>query len=138
DAGPDAECLVAGPTRHTRRSLDDAAHRVGHALLERVVRSGDRVGIYARNRAEYVEALLGCWKIAACPININWRYVADELRYLLDDAAVAALIVESEYVPLVCEGADALPRMRARLVLDDVSEAGSIASYAEALATSRS
>jgi acyl-CoA synthetase (AMP-forming)/AMP-acid ligase II len=98
DAGPDAECLVAAPVRHTRRSLDEAANRVAHRLdLE----PGARVGIYSRNRAEYVEALLGCWKAGAVPVNVNWRYTLDELRYLADDAELAAVVVEDEYVPMV-------------------------------------
>jgi 3-oxocholest-4-en-26-oate---CoA ligase len=142
DAGPDAECLVAGGVRHTRGSLDEAANRVGHALLARGVRPGDHVGIYARNRAEYVESLLGCWKIAARPINLNWRYVADELRYVMIDAALTAVIVEREYVPLLDVVADDVPKLLTRLVLDDGSapplDPSSIESYADALAAAGS
>ena len=82
DAGPDAECLVALPVRHTRGSLDRAANQIANHLVATGVAPGDRVGIYSRNRAEYVEALLGCWKCGAVPVNINWRYVADELSYV--------------------------------------------------------
>src|SRR6478735_6933556 len=103
DAGPDAECLVAGPVRHTRRSLDEAANRIGRELRARGVAPGDHVGIYSRNRAEYVEALLGCWKSGAIPVNINWRYVATELRYVIDDAELVAMIVEDEYLPMLDE-----------------------------------
>jgi 3-oxocholest-4-en-26-oate---CoA ligase len=103
DAGPDAECLVAPPVRHTRGSLDGAANQIANHLVASGVRAGDRVGIYSRNRAEYVEALLGCWKCAAVPVNINWRYVADELRYVIDDAAIVAMIVEDEYLPVLDE-----------------------------------
>ena len=98
DAGSDAECLVAPPVRHTRSSLDVAANRVANALD---VAPGTRVGIYSRNRAEYVEALLGCWKAGAVPVNVNWRYTLDELRYLVDDAELGVMIVEDEYAPMV-------------------------------------
>jgi acyl-CoA synthetase (AMP-forming)/AMP-acid ligase II len=120
DAGPEAECLVAGSARHTRGSLDLAANRLGHALLERGVQPSDHVGIYARNRVEYVEALLGCWKVGARPININWRYVAGELRYLLDDARVRGLVVERSYLPLLDELAGQVD-LGAILVLEDGS-----------------
>jgi acyl-CoA synthetase (AMP-forming)/AMP-acid ligase II len=103
DAGPDDECLVAGDVRHTRRSLDEAANRIGNHLRARGVGVGDHVGIYSRNRAEYVEALLGCWKIGAIPVNINWRYVPSELRYVIDDADLVAMVVEDEYVPVLDE-----------------------------------
>ena len=103
DAGPDAECLVAGDTRHTRGSLDIAANRVANHLMAEGIRIGDHVGIYTRNCAAYVEALLGCWKCGAIPVNINWRYVVNELRYVVDDAQIVAMIVADEYRPLLDE-----------------------------------
>ena len=103
DAGPAAECLVAPPVRHTRASLDREANRIANHLVATGVRPGDRVGIYSRNRAEYVEALLGSWKCGAVPVNINWRYVADELRYVIDDAEIVTMIVEDEYLPVLDE-----------------------------------
>jgi fatty-acyl-CoA synthase len=103
DAGPDDDCLVAGAVRHTRRSLDEAGNRIANHLRARGIAVGDRVGIYSRNRAEYVEALLGCWKCGAVPVNINWRYVAAELGYVVDDAQLVAMIVEDEYLPMLDE-----------------------------------
>ena len=73
------------------------------SCARRGVAPGDHVGIYSRNRAEYVEALLGCWKSGAIPVNINWRYVAAELRYVIDDAELVAMIVEDEYLPVLDE-----------------------------------
>jgi acyl-CoA synthetase (AMP-forming)/AMP-acid ligase II len=89
--------------RHTRGSLDAAANRVAHTLVGRGIRPGDHVGVYSRNRAEYVEALFGCWKCGAIPVNINWRYVATELAYVVDDAEIVLMIAEDEYVPLLAE-----------------------------------
>jgi 3-oxocholest-4-en-26-oate---CoA ligase len=103
DAGPDRECLVAGNIRHTRGTLDAAANRIANHLVERGIGPGERVGIYSRNRAEYVEALFGCWKVGAIPVNINWRYVPAELRYVIDDAELIAMIVEDEYLPTLAE-----------------------------------
>jgi fatty-acyl-CoA synthase len=103
DAGPDRVCLVAGNIRHTRRALDDAGNRIANHLIAQGIRPGDHVGIYSRNRAEYVEALFGCWKCGAIPVNINWRYVAAELRYVIDDAELVTMIVEDEYLPMLDE-----------------------------------
>jgi fatty-acyl-CoA synthase len=109
DAGPDDDCLVAGPVRHSRRSLDAAANRCANLLA---VEPGARVGIYSRNRAEYVEALLGCWKAGAVPVNVNWRYTLEELRYVADDAQLTTVIVEDEYLPLAKQlGVDRLVRV---------------------------
>jgi len=119
DAGPDAECLVAGSVRHTRQSLDEAANRVARLLAGRGVRPDDHVGIYARNRAEYVEALLGCWKAGAVPINLNWRYVADELRHVVADADLVAMLAERAYVPVLDELAPEFPGVHTYVLLDD-------------------
>jgi acyl-CoA synthetase (AMP-forming)/AMP-acid ligase II len=89
--------------RHTRRSLDEAANRIANHLRGRGIATGEHVGIYSRNRAEYVEALLGCWKCGAIPVNINWRYVPTELKYVIDDARLVAMIVEDEYLPALDE-----------------------------------
>ncbi len=101
DAGSDRECLVAGAVRHTRGSLDAAANRVANHLVAGGVVPGERVGIYSRNRAEYVEALLGCWKCGAVPVNINWRYVPAELQHVVDDAGLTTIVVEPEYEPVL-------------------------------------
>ncbi len=119
EAGPDDECLVAGDVRHTRGSLDRAANRVANLLVERGVQPGQRVGIYARNRAEFIEALLACWKVAAIPVNINWRYVAEELRYILDDAGLVAVFVERGYLPVLDELAADFPGIHTNVVLED-------------------
>ena len=50
-----------------------------------------------------MEALLGCWKGGTIPVNINWRYVPAELRYVIDDAELVAMIVEDEYAPVLDE-----------------------------------
>jgi hypothetical protein len=43
------------------------------------------VGIFAYNCVEFLEAMLACYKIRAVPLNINFRYVGDELGYLLEN-----------------------------------------------------
>src|SRR5262245_65381770 len=83
--------------------LDAEANKVGSTLIGRGVGPGDHVGIYSRNRAEYVESLFGCWKCGAIPVNINWRYVATELAYVVDDAEIVLMIAEDEYRPVLDE-----------------------------------
>lgn len=99
DAGPDAEVLVAPPNRRTRRQLDDRANQLAHHLEAAGVNSGDFVAIYSRNRIEYLEAMLACFKIAAVPVNLNYRYRQAELDHVLSDSNVVAAIVEREYEP---------------------------------------
>ena len=96
DACPERMALVAGEARLTYADLESRANRVAHHLASIGVRAGDHVGILSHNRAEWVESMIGCFKLRAAPVNLNYRYVADELRHLLDDSGCVALIGEPD------------------------------------------
>ena len=86
DQFPERECLVAEGARRTYAQMDARANQLAHFLLAQGVRPGEHVGIYAYNSVEWVEALWAIFKIRAVWININYRYVEDELRYLFGNA----------------------------------------------------
>ena len=65
--------------------------------------------------------MFGCYKARAVPINVNYRYVADELRYLFDNADLVALVYEAEFGPLVASVLPGLPQLEHLVVLDDGS-----------------
>ncbi len=121
DAVPDRVALVAGDRKLTFRELDERANRFANYLDDVGVRPGQHVGIYSVNRAEWVEAFFGCFKARAVPININYRYVADELRYVFDNADLVALVYEAQYGPLVASVVPGLPLLAHLVVLDDAS-----------------
>jgi acyl-CoA synthetase (AMP-forming)/AMP-acid ligase II len=123
DTVPDRLALVAGPDRLTYRQVDERANRFGHHLRDQGVVPGAHVGILAHNRAEWAEAMIGCYKARAVPININYRYVAPELRYVIDNADLAALIYEEELTPLVDESlSDDRDRALHLVVIEDHSD----------------
>ncbi len=135
DARPEADVLIAGGQRRTRAQLESRANRLAHALQSRGVGPGDHLGIYAHNRLEWVETLLACWKIRAVAININYRYVSDELRYIWDNAEMVALVYERGFAPRVAELASGCASLRTYLVLDDGADAeGPGIDYETALA----
>jgi acyl-CoA synthetase (AMP-forming)/AMP-acid ligase II len=82
----DREAVVAGPARLSYAELDDRADRLAAVLAEHGVGAGDRVGIALRNGHEHLEALLAAYKLRAVPFNVNYRYTAAEMTYLLGDA----------------------------------------------------
>ncbi len=111
DAVPDREALVAGEVRLSFHELDERANRLAHVLAEAGIGPGDSVAIYAMNRAEWVEAWWAIFKIRAVPININYRYVGEELRYILDNSDSKAIIYEADFAPLLNELAPDLPKV---------------------------
>jgi len=138
DTVPDRLALVAGDRRLTYRDLDERANRLAHHLSDAGVVRGEKVGIYSWNRAEWVEAMLAAWKISAVPINLNYRYVADEARYILDNADVVALVHERAFAPLVADIRDGVPQLRHLVVLEDGTDedAHDALEYEAALAAS--
>jgi 3-oxocholest-4-en-26-oate---CoA ligase len=117
DAIPDRLALVCGERRLTYAELDRRANRLAHHLLAARIGPGDHVGVHLFNGTEYVEAVLAALKVRAVPINVNYRYVADELRSLYRDAGLVALVHEAELGPRVDEVAGDVPTLRHRLVV---------------------
>ncbi len=112
DTVPDRLALVAGDVRRTYRQLDTRANRVAHHLEDTGLTPGAHVGILARNRAEWVETMIGCYKARTVPINLNFRYVAPELRYVVDNADLQLLVYDQELSQLVADSLDGDGRER--------------------------
>jgi 3-oxocholest-4-en-26-oate---CoA ligase len=117
--------------------LDAASNRFAHHLLAQGFGPGDHVGIYATNSRQWVEAMMGTFKVRAVPINVNFRYVEEELRYLLDDADLVCLAFDRSLAPRVAAVQDQLPKLRHLVHLPDGSDDES-AGAAGALAALRS
>jgi acyl-CoA synthetase (AMP-forming)/AMP-acid ligase II len=119
DAVPDRLALIDRDTRLTFAQLDERANRVAHALAERGVGAGDHVGIYAQNSHEWVETMLGAFKLRAVPININFRYVEEELAYLLGNADCVACVYDRQYAGRLAAVRDRSPGLETLLWIDD-------------------
>jgi acyl-CoA synthetase (AMP-forming)/AMP-acid ligase II len=123
DAVPERVALVFGDTRLTFEELDASSNRLAHSMAELGVGPGDKVGIYGPNSIEWVEGLLACYKLRAIPINVNFRYVEDELAYLFSNADMSALIFNREYAPRVAAVIDGVPTMKTLIAIEDGSDA---------------
>jgi 3-oxocholest-4-en-26-oate---CoA ligase len=106
DTVPDRLALVAGDVRLTYAGLDARANRVAAYLDDLGLAVGTHVGILARNRAEWVETMVGCYKARHVPVNLNYRYVAPELQYVIDNADLEVLVYERELSGLVADALD--------------------------------
>jgi acyl-CoA synthetase (AMP-forming)/AMP-acid ligase II len=138
DAFGDREYLVADGKRRTFAEMEARANRLAHFLASRGIGPGDHVGIYSLNSVEWVETAWAVFKLRAVWININYRYVKDELRYLFTNADLKALVHQAAYGPQVTELLPELPDLGLVVTIDDGSgqppPAGAI-PYEEALAS---
>jgi len=117
DAIPNEPALITNDVKFTYAELDERITRLANHLLSIGIKRGEHVGVHAQNTHEWVEAFYACAKISAVAINVNYRYVAAELRYLYDNADCVAVIADPEYLSAINDVRDALPNLRNVIVL---------------------
>ncbi|KRO97398.1 MAG: hypothetical protein ABS11_03830 [SAR86 cluster bacterium BACL1 MAG-120828-bin5] len=122
---PDREAVVLGETRLTYKELDARANKAAHALKKLNISQGSHIGIYAFNCIEWLEIMLGAYKLCAIPININYRYVEEELKYLMNNADIEAIFFHQQFSDKLNNIADALPLLKTYVSINDGSDAKS-------------
>lgn len=128
---PDRDAIVDGREHFSWAALTDRTRRLAAVLRSAGIglrcdpsqvgpweSPHDHVALYLYNGHEYLEGMLGAWKVRAAAININYRYVAGELAYVLRDSRAKALIVDSSFVSTVAEVLEDLPDLDLVLVVD--------------------
>jgi fatty-acyl-CoA synthase len=131
---PDDECLIFRDKRFTWSEITNRTRQLANYLasqglgchVERDQLQGwetgqDHLAIYLHNGNEYLEAMLGSWKARVAPFNVNYRYVAEELEYLLRDSQATACVVHSQFAPLLEAVKKNLPKLRVVIQVPDSS-----------------
>jgi len=132
---PEQECLIFRDKRFTWGDITNRTRQLANYLASQGLgchterseipgwESGqDHLAIYLHNGNEYLESMLGSWKARVAPFNVNYRYVAEELEYLLRDSNASACVVHSRFAPLLEEVRGKLPNLRVILQVPDSSE----------------
>ncbi len=135
-AVPDRIAIIHRDRRLTYAQVAERSRRLANFLLSRGItchteRAGlknwesgqDHVALYMYNCPEYVESMLATWKARAAQFNVNYRYVREELEYLLNDADAKAIIYHGCFAPIVQEIRDRIPTLKLLIQVDDGSGA---------------
>ncbi|WP_218242972.1 AMP-binding protein [Comamonas fluminis] len=118
-AVPDRIAFGCGEQKLTFSQLDKRANQLGNALRARGIGRGDNVGIQLYNCAEYLEAFFACSKIGAIPVNVNYRYVADELQGLFNSLHLRGLVYGADFDAAVLDVLPQVPTLRLALRVGD-------------------
>ena len=148
---PDREAIVWRDRRLTYSQLASRSRRLANVLLDRGIgahaeRAGlaghesgqDHVALYLFNGNEYLEGMLGSFKARAASLNVNYRYVEEELLYLFDNSQCRAIIYHGAFADRVAAVRARLPRLEVLIQVDDGSGAALLPGaldYEEALAS---
>jgi acyl-CoA synthetase (AMP-forming)/AMP-acid ligase II len=124
-ANPDRDCIVFGDRRFSFAQTDERARRLAQALhawglgahrerseLAPYESGQSHLGLYMANCNEFLEAMLGAYKARVAPFNVNYRYVADELVYLLGNADADAVVYHARFAPTLALALQQLPPLR--------------------------
>jgi len=133
-AVPEREGIVFRDRRFTYAEVAERTRRLanvllGHGLQVRAERdilatheSGQaHVALYLYNGNEYLEGMLGAFKARVAPLNVNYRYVDEELLYLFENSDAEAVVYHAEFAPTLARVRDKLPKLRLLLQVADES-----------------
>ncbi len=131
---PDHLCIVFRERRLTWAQVTERTRRLANFLIgkglgchtERDQLAGhesgqDHLAVYLHNGNEYLETMLGSFKARVAPFNVNYRYVAEELLYLLTDSQATAIVVHSQFAPTLAEVLPELANLRVIVQVPDES-----------------
>lgn len=121
DALPDRIALIQGDRRVKWRSFDERAARIAAAFSAAGLKPNAKVASYLYNCNEYTEALYGTFKMRGVPVNVNYRYLEDELVYLLDNSDAEALLFHGSLGDQVAKIRDRAPGVKLWIQVDDGS-----------------
>ncbi|MGH9022781.1 MAG: AMP-binding protein [Acidimicrobiia bacterium] len=136
DSQPEALALAQGDRRLSWAGFDERGSRFAAGLRSIGLAEGSKVAMYLHNGNEYLEAILGAFKARATPANVNYRYVEEELAYLLEDADAEAILFTGALAERVDRVRHLVPTLKASIQVDDGHPllAGAVA-YEELLAS---
>jgi len=137
DRFPSSLALVHGDREVTWQAFDERADGVAAALLGAGLSHQDKVAQYLRNGLEYLESMLAAFKAGLVPVNTNYRYADDELRYLLTNSDAAAVVFGAEFTDVCARLRASLPSDRLWLRVGGTGDDPEWALSYEALAASR-
>ena len=124
DTVPEREAFIFGALRLTYSDAENRINRLAHHLLESGVQPGDRVALYLFNGNEYLEAMIAAFKIRAVPVNVNYRYVEEELAYLLNDSGAVAVIFHASFASKIQAIKERIPATSFLFVEDEHADDG--------------
>jgi 3-oxocholest-4-en-26-oate---CoA ligase len=124
DAVPDHDAVVQGDGRVTWRDYEQRSARLAQAFAEAGLTRDSKVAMFMYNCPEYAETQFAAMKIRAVPVNVNYRYLDDELHYLLDNADAEAVVFHSSLGARIERVRERLPRLRLLVQVDDSEVVG--------------
>ena len=131
DVIPDTSAVVCGKERRSWGEWEERSARLASAFRSAGLGPDSKIGLYLYNSIEYVEAQFAAFKGRHVPININYRYLDDELHYLIENSDSEAVVFHTSLSDRVARVMERCPEVKLWLQVDDGGESISGASAYE-------
>jgi fatty-acyl-CoA synthase len=122
DSIGDSPAVTQGTVTRTWTEYEQRASRIASALVDAGLQPQSKVGLYLYNSNEYLEAQFATFKFRGVPVNVNYRYLDEELLYLLDNSDAEALFFHSSLGDRVARVVDRLPKLKLLVEVSDDGE----------------
>ena len=122
DSIGDSPAVTQGTVTRTWSEYEQRASRLASALVDAGLQPQSKVGLYLYNSNEYLEAQFATFKFRGVPVNVNYRYLDEELLYLLDNSDAEALFFHSSLGDRVARVFDRLPKLKLLVEVSDDGE----------------
>jgi fatty-acyl-CoA synthase len=133
---PERVALIHESMSRTWREVDQRSNRLARAwLASEGVEVGDKVAFLLRNGPAYIEGVIAAFKARLVHVNVNYRYVADELWYVLDGSDAAIIVYDAEFASRIDEIRARLPNARLYVEVGAATPENSYATDYEQLAS---
>lgn len=135
DVVGDAPAISCGDTNRTWSEYENRAARLSASFVQAGLKPNSKIGIFLYNSNEYLETQFAGFKMRGVPINVNYRYLDDELLYLLENADAEALVFHSSLGDRVARIAHRLPKIRLLIQVrdDDTNDVDTALDYEEVI-----
>ena len=130
----DSPALLHGESAVSWTAFTRRTNNLAAALRAGGARPGDKVALYLRNRPEYLETTVACFKARLVHVNVNFRYLADELQYIIDNADAKFVVFAGEFADRLDALRPRLPKVQTYLQVDDGTPFAPFAEAYEPLA----
>ena len=110
---PERQAIIYADKRYTWAEFDTQANRLARNLIELGLMPNSKVAFYLRNSPAYVVLLAACFKARLVHVNVNYRYVDQELHYVIDNADAELVVFDQEFAGQIDQLAPRLPKVKA-------------------------
>ncbi|MBW2162553.1 MAG: AMP-binding protein, partial [Deltaproteobacteria bacterium] len=118
----DEDSVIQGDRRLSWSQVERRARNISAWMIECGATHQGKVAVYTYNHPAYMESVYAAFKASLVPLNVNYRYQAQELRYLLDNSDAEIVVVHEDFAPLLEEVLPDLPQVVGVLVVEESGE----------------